>query len=445
MKTNLPITFLKVTSIIPSLILCLISFNLEAQTVFWSEDFETDGTGTRYMAAGQFLDGDDGSAEDFFGRVENVAGVLTFVNDCGGGGVLDITNPFSGQSGNFFMAGEDMDDTGGCGNPIGADDREVTFLAANGHGINIMGASEMTFRILVANGADNICGGATSRWDVGEGLKVVYSKDGGAEVEALCFAPNLECNIPGDNTNEPLNLDLNCDGDGEDGFVNNVFSEYTFIIPAGGNSLDLKVLIDADAGDEEIAFDNLRLESINVPLPVELIQFSGKPNNEFVELDWSTASEVNNKGFEIEHSLNGLDWNILDFVEGRGTSSDLNRYQYIHDQPSSGNNFYRLTQIDYDGAFENSKIVMVNFKNSKINFTAYPNPFTDKLEIRVDNAYDQDAVIRIYDILGNQVNSFMLERGNVQKELNLSDLNAGAYFIQMDNGLKVINTRIVKF
>ena len=239
-------------------------------TIFWSEDFETDGHGARYVLDNVFIDqpNDPEGSEDYFGRIQNTGSVLQYVGCTTA--PIDVSNPYSGQSGQFFIAGEDVNDAnnaGGCGNPnTDSAERNLSFLTTNGHAININGASEMIFRILVANGANDLCGEATSRWDEGDGLKVFYKKDGGAEVEALCFAPNLECSIPMDVSNEPLHLDLDCDGDGEDGFVDNVFSEYSFSIPAGGNSLDIRVWIHADLSDEEIAFDNLRLEAENHPL-----------------------------------------------------------------------------------------------------------------------------------------------------------------------------------
>ena len=413
---------------------------LQSQTVFWSEGFETDGTGTRYIADNQFIDA-DGTSEDYFGRIQNNGGgnLALVLTGCNGNNTLDVTNSYSGQEGSFFMAGEDMNDAGGCGSPnSGTAVRSVEFLSANGNGIGIVGASTMTFTIKVANGADNVCGAASSRWDAGEGLKVFYKKDGSAEVTALCFAPNLECAGAGDTTNEPLNLDLDCDGDGEDGFVNNVFSDYSFTIPPGGSVLEIRVVITANAGDEEIAFDDLRLAAVTLPLPVELGAFDIKKKREDVQINWSTNSETNNEFFSVERSRNGSDFESIGETSGAGNSTSELNYEFMDERPYTGRNYYRIKQVDFDGHFSYSPIKSLMLSTSDAAINIFPNPTTDF--ITIERASDEDASYSIYNLNGKLMKLGVLQN----KVINLIDLDQGAYWFEItENGKRSIH-KIIK-
>lgn len=107
------------------------------------------------------------------------------------------------------------------------------------------------------------------------------------------------------------------------------------------------------------------------PLPVEFISFYGKLKDNEIQLLWDTASEENNKGFHVERSTDARDWSEIGFVEGRGTSSEINRYKFTDNEPIPGDNYYRLKQVDYDSRFEYSKIVVIKRYNVA---RVFPNP-----------------------------------------------------------------------
>jgi hypothetical protein len=122
--------------------------------------------------------------------------------------------------------------------------------------------SGLTFKGLFAGGNENACGG--NAYDASDYMKIFYSIDGAPEVEALCFNNDEECNGAADTTNEPLHHDPNCDGDGGEGqMLMNDFSEFSFAIP-DGNSLALRIETHMDSGNEEIAYDHLRIEAQTV-------------------------------------------------------------------------------------------------------------------------------------------------------------------------------------
>ncbi len=111
-------------------------------------------------------------------------------------------------------------------------------------------------------------------------------------------------------------------------------------------------------------------------LPVELSGFTVKELDGAVLVEWQTASELNNEGFEIQHCVDGWTWSAKAFVPGSGTTNQLQRYSWKDIQPEQGQNYYRLKQIDYDGASEFSGLQMVEILAS-IDFSdvqIYPNP-----------------------------------------------------------------------
>lgn len=119
-------------------------------------------------------------------------------------------------------------------------------------------------------------------------------------------------------------------------------------------------------------------------LPVNLISFSGKASSEGNILFWSTAGEVNNKGFEIERAADGMTFEKIGFVAGRGTASARVDYQFGDKQPLA-NAYYRLKQLDFDRSYTFSK--SINLKNdSGIRLIVYPNPVKGKLHFDVPPA-----------------------------------------------------------
>ncbi len=108
------------------------------------------------------------------------------------------------------------------------------------------------------------------------------------------------------------------------------------------------------------------------PLPVKLIKFIASAEAGLVHLEWVTASEQNNKGFDIEKSYDGSSFQKIGFVEGQGTTSDLNTYSF--QDFSTIDSYYRFKQIDYDGKFEYSPIRYVAHQTSSDKFEIYPNP-----------------------------------------------------------------------
>jgi Concanavalin A-like lectin/glucanases superfamily/Secretion system C-terminal sorting domain len=168
-------------------------------------------------------------------------------------------------------------------------------------------------------------------------------------------------------------------------------------------------------------------------LPIELLDFKGTPQYNGNLLTWTTASEVNNKGFNVERIMANGQWGTLDFVKSTSsrlqTSTTLNAtYDFTDNQPLSVS-YYRLRQMDNDGKETLSKVISVSTKgNGKL--TVYPNPVSNVLTVEVER---KGMPFYITNLLGQQVLS-----GKATPQLDVSALPKGAYFLR-------IGTEQVKF
>ncbi len=164
-------------------------------------------------------------------------------------------------------------------------------------------------------------------------------------------------------------------------------------------------------------------------LPVQLGSFTVKASNNKVLLDWTTFTELNNKGFAIERSKDGSIFEQIGFVNGKGNNNTLNQYQYIDNSPLQGINYYRLKQIDLDGATTYSDIKSVVF-NNKLSVTLYPNPVKNILTID-DNGEQLTGTMMLYDAYGRVISQSKIEAVRVFK-IDVSKLSAGIYHYRLN-------------
>ncbi len=195
-------------------------------------------------------------------------------------------------------------------------------------------------------------------------------------------------------------------------------------------------------------------------IPVELISFSADYSNSSIKLTWITASEVNNKGFEVERRLTQTlskgedlnDWTLIGFVEGNGTTTKTSFYSFEDGNLSAGKYSYRLKQIDFDGTHKYyylSEVVEINTPDKIELYQNYPNPFnpSTKISFTISNVGTGLAlsVLKVYDVLGNEVATLVNEEltsGQYEVEFDLTKINnqkrfeltSGVYFFQLKVG-----------
>ena len=185
--------------------------------------------------------------------------------------------------------------------------------------------------------------------------------------------------------------------------------------------------------------------------PVELESFSAKVIEGKVNLNWTTATEKNNRGFEIEKKLTNTDFKTIAFVSGQGTKTTPTDYSYVDLNNVNGTATYRLKQIDFDGKSTYSDQVTLNV-TSATDFVLnqnYPNPFNPSTKINYSVPTASKVRLVLYDVLGNQVkvltNEFK-EAGNYSYTLNAEGLASGVYIVRLGSGIsnKAIKISLTK-
>ncbi len=176
-------------------------------------------------------------------------------------------------------------------------------------------------------------------------------------------------------------------------------------------------------------------------LPVELSYFNATKSKTTVQLNWATVTELNNEGFEVERSNDNRTWESLDFIEGQGTSYEIQNYEFVDKNPASGKNYYRLKQVDYDGRFVYSSILMEEMSIGSLEI--YPNPVNGHtVNLQFPSSNYEDAELEIYDNLGRKVIQSVLVYG--ESQINISDLLPGFYIVSVKVGGQIFQERLIK-
>ncbi|MFK7947936.1 MAG: T9SS type A sorting domain-containing protein [Saprospiraceae bacterium] len=192
-----------------------------------------------------------------------------------------------------------------------------------------------------------------------------------------------------------------------------------------------------------LAFDEIAF-TLTTVLPVELAYFEGQVENTSTTLDWATYSEENNEYFEVQHSLNGINFETIEIVDGAGTTTDYNEYQFAHENPKTGLNYYRLRQVDFDGQSSYTNIITIEHQSIKVgDIKVFPNPSVDYVNIQLpQNEVSTDVMI--YNMNGQVMQTINnLYENNL--ELNVIDWLSGQYIIIIQQGNQQITRQFIKF
>jgi len=185
-----------------------------------------------------------------------------------------------------------------------------------------------------------------------------------------------------------------------------------------------------------------------VTIPVELISFSATTDSKNVNLNWATATEINNRGFEIERRYDKTDWLEIGFVPGHGTTTEKQNYSYIDQNVNAGIYSYRLKQVDFDGTFEYSNEILVNVTAS-LEFTLdqnFPNPFNPNTLIKYSIPKSSQVSLKIFNTLGQEMETLVNEEkqvGTYEVNWNASNLQSGVYFYRLQAGSFVQTRKMI--
>ena len=177
----------------------------------------------------------------------------------------------------------------------------------------------------------------------------------------------------------------------------------------------------------QITNDNFDCSGASLLLPVELTSFTARAEDSKSRLDWETAQEVDNMGFEIQRLDKESDrWESIGFENGAGDSEVENFYTFYDVRPLIGRNYYRLNQIDFDGTSSLSEVRVVEFKiKEDQTVMVYPNPASSVVNIKADY---EDFEIQIFNSLGQLIMTTANE-----KQIDVSNFTSGTYYFKIYN------------
>lgn len=170
-------------------------------------------------------------------------------------------------------------------------------------------------------------------------------------------------------------------------------------------------------------------------LPVELVAFTGKQQEDGILLEWQTAAEQNNRGFYIERSVDGLRWTDIGFVASQGTTTEMQDYSFLDEKTRAPTNYYRLRQTDFDGREELSEVVHVELKNAGT-VHLFPNPVSNGELILFLPENSEAVTVQLFSPAGQLLRSVRLDRGNLT--LNVAGLPTGIYTLQAGHSFEKI-------
>lgn len=245
-----------------------------------------------------------------------------------------------------------------------------------------------------------------------------------------------------------------------DGTQNDIASLYVFdetdpfpgtepVTPTVGPILNTTTSADINPGSinlrqysssQNIVVDGIRIGNTWAGIvPVELTSFTANVKDGAVVLNWQTATETNNSGFEIERKSSNQNWIRVGFVEGNGTTTEKQYYSFTDKNINSGNYSYRLKQLDFNGAYEYSKTVEVEVvePNKYELVQNYPNPFNPSTTIEFTIPQASKVSLKVYNLLGQEVRTLVngiKDAGTHKINFDAKELNSGMYIYKIEAG-----------
>ena len=296
--------------------------------------------------------------------------------------------------------------------------------------------------------------GGSSNW----GMECYFNAGGGGQVFGGSATPATFTWV--ENTWQQVVVTVDLDNDqatfefGTSGPLTMVH-QWQWTLGASGSGsplqLDANDFFGATANDE-MYFDNYYLGDAYPPvIPVELTSFTAVGNNGIVELNWQTATEVNNHMFEIERKSANTEYRTIGYVEGAGTTTEPRNYTYTDNTVEMGTYTYRLKQIDYNGTYTYSPEVEVDV-TAPLSFNLeqnYPNPFNPSTKINYSVPEAGNVKLAVYNLVGEEVAVLVngyTEAGHFNVTFDASNLPSGVYLykLQSENSVQTKKMMLLK-
>lgn len=366
------------------------SLLLDIQTT--DETFATEGTNTAMVT----IQNDDADPSTFL-FAEDFDGTSTWTNDAASQLFVD---PTSNNEGLFIQSGTNLgpdnvlfgrDITGELGEPT-RDPLVLTFST-----VNVSNATNVVVRFS-------------------------YDLDG------FDSADDLSYDILVDGTSASSNT-----------FTGDAAGTVNFSVPDAASSVSLTVTVDQNGGGDSFELDDFQiLGNGTAILPVRVGYFEATATPLGNHLTWTTTTELNNDHFNIQRSPDAKTWQTVGRVAGNGTTEQETTYEFLDRSAPAGLNYYRLQQVDYDGAFEYFGPIVVR-TSSKGTLNVFPNPTTDALTIVVD----APASVVVTDLTGQEVATYRVDATD-RTTLATTAWEAGMYLVTVRSSTGTQTVRVVK-
>lgn len=225
-----------------------------------------------------------------------------------------------------------------------------------------------------------------------------------------------------------------------------------FVLPVPAQRVRL-TLIDGTASGcgNDFAIDDIKFATCpdGGPLPVEFLDITAQKQGAGVSVNWSTASEYNNKSFDVEKSIDGANWTAIQFIKGAGNSNTAKQYSGYDAKPIAGYNYYRIKQVDIDGKFKFSAVAKVKISVEKTDISVLANPFVNNITVDFLSSNNQFVNVRLSDVTGKVISTekCKLTKGSSRMMLNnVSNLQRGMYVLTVvdETGAVIYNNKLIK-
>ena len=234
---------------------------------------------------------------------------------------------------------------------------------------------------------------------------------------------------------------------------NNTLATYDVSFLAGSQNVAFRYVMYTQSGwaggynVDGFMIDDFTMNGPAYVLPVKLTDFEAKPEGSKVKLTWTTASEQNNKGFEIQKSYDGKAFNTIGFVAGKGNSLSSVNYHFYDNDIKNGKIYYRLKQVDFNGLSEVSEVKVVDFKKMTFfDIKIGPNPAVDNFTIAINTDKEEIIQMEVFDVAGKQVlkDQIHIKNGLIESKYDCKNWQKGIYFIRI-KGTEEQIIKLVKY
>ncbi len=230
---------------------------------------------------------------------------------------------------------------------------------------------------------------------------------------------------------------------------NYTLASYDVSFLAGNTDVAFRIRFKSDTWvtGAGVAIDDFEIIGpANNPLPVQLVSFTGTHRQDHNLLEWRTASELTNAGFEVERAADGINFRKIGFVEGAGSSTSLKSYAFRDHDVREPLYYYRLRQVDYDGRHEYSSVIAVKADRGKVKFV-YPNPFADELHIVLGGDESRSTIrVQLFGLGGKLAydRTFPSQSFGVRADVSAASLATGSYLLVVHAGEDTFTQKVFK-